>query len=735
MPVAIRPMTAPPPQARTAPRRWIAWLAALAIAAALLLAGEALIGRLSRDATESARVEAEAAADVVHQVLLRRLEAVEVLHRLTQSWLVLRESGNDQGRSAIETELASTVNAGQFGFIQVAIIGRDGWMLWSSIPGSGAPVYLGDREHFQVHARGLRGLFISIPLVGRVSQRWTVQLTRPLLGPDAAFAGVAVVSMDLHDLSEALAEIQFRPQDSAMILRGTLRAAHSRIPGTAIGTELPADDPLRASPPDQMTGSVLRRTPEGQQSITAWRRVAGTPLTVAYIQDYAASQAGVANLALLVRLTAGAGGAVTLMLVWVGLSLRARATARQVAAAAETERSLAEAASATYARRIAGLPGLIYGGDIRPDGTFTLTHASESAERVVGWTPAHLLDMPDPHELMEPSDAARQAEFYASVGQQGEAQREFRLRRGDGQWIWVRDSVRVVDRRADGTAEMVGYIADISDERAIQAKLQNAGRLTTLGEMATGLAHELNQPLAVMSLAADNASRALQRRGAAALPDIQERLSRIGQQAQRARDIVDHLRVFGRSDEGEPEPLSLAQAVEGASVLTNGALHAAAIDLSIDLPAGLPPVMARLVPLEQAIVNLLMNARDAIDDHRRETGREGEGAGWIRIAAAVEGPMVAMTIADSGGGIPDSHMDRLFEPFFTTKAPGKGTGLGLPLVHAAMRAFGGSITAANGPDGAVMTLTFAIAGAPAAAPVATAGAGAPTLPDAAPDIS
>ncbi|SFK15163.1 ATP-binding protein [Falsiroseomonas stagni] len=706
MPLATRLMNVRVASARGAPRRWLAWTAALCIAAALLFAGEALIARLSRDATESARVEAEAAADVVHQVLLRRLEAVEVLHRLTQSWLVLRESGNDQGRSAIETELASTVNAGQFGFVQVAIIGGDGWMLWSSIPGSGAPVHLGDREHFQVHARGLRSLFVSIPLVGRVSQRWTVQLTRPLLASDGGFSGVAVVSMDLHDLSDALADIQFRPQDSAMILRGTLRAAHSRLPGTAIGTELSADDPLRRAQPDQMTGSTLRNTPEGQASITAWRRVAGTPLTVAYIQDYAASQAGVANLALLVRLTAGAGGAMTLMMVWVGLSLRARAVARRAAETADIERSLAQAASMTYARRIAGLPGLIYGGDIRPDGSFTLTHASESAERVIGWTASHLLDMPDPHDLMEPDDAARQADFYAGVALHGEGQREFRIRRADGQWIWARDSARVVDRRADGSVEMVGYIADISDERAIQAKLQNAGRLTTLGEMATGLAHELNQPLAVMSLAADNASRALQRRGGAALPDIQERLSRIGQQAQRARDIVDHLRVFGRSDEGEPGPLPLARAVEGASVLTNGALHAAGIDLAIDLPADLPPVMARLVPLEQAIVNLLMNARDAIEEHRPDR----EAQGWIRIAAAVEGPVVTMTIADSGGGIPASHLDRLFEPFFTTKAPGKGTGLGLPLVHAAMKAFGGSISATNGPDGAVMTLTFPIAG-------------------------
>ena len=683
------------------PRRWLSPLAAFAVGCLVLLAGEGLISRLSHDVAQNARGEAEAASDAVHQMLLRRLEAVEVLHRLTQSWLVLRESGNNQGQAAIETELASTANAGHFGFIQVAIIERDGWMTWSSVPGSTTRVFLGDREHFQVHAQGQRGLFVSTPLVGRVSNRWSVQLTRPLLAADASFAGVVVVSMDLHDLSEGLAEIQLRPQDSATILRGNVRAAFSRPAANLLGRQLSGSDPLAVLPADQNRGVLLRDAADGRRAITAWRRMAGTPLVVAYSLDYATSQTTVERTALLVRMTGGATMLLALALAWLWLSHRARSDARQTASRAETERLLSESARVTYARRIAALPGVIYGGDIRPDGAFTMTHVSESATRVLGRDPAELMAMPDPHALMPPEEAARQREFYRDVGQSGGAQREFRMIHGDGRWVWVRDSVRVVDRRPDGTAEMVGYLADISQERDIQAKLQNAGRLTTLGEMATGLAHELNQPLAVMSLAADNAVRALQRHGAEALPGVQERLSRIGQQAQRARDIVDHLRVFGRQDEGDPEPIALRQAIDGATVLTNGALHAAGVELLVDVPPDLPPVMARLVPLEQAIVNLLVNARDAIGEHRAE-GKPS----WIRIAARQEDAQIVMTIADSGGGIAEENLGRLFEPFFTTKAPGKGTGLGLPLCHAAMRAFGGSIVASNGPDGAVMTLTF-----------------------------
>ncbi|OYW07319.1 MAG: hypothetical protein B7Z53_06465 [Rhodospirillales bacterium 12-71-4] len=288
--------------------------------------------------------------------------------------------------------------------------------------------------------------------------------------------------------------------------------------------------------------------------------------------------------------------------------------------------------------------------------------------------------------------ATARSAFFRSVAASGEANREFRLRRADGGWIWVRDSMRVVDRLPDGGVEIIGYMADITEQRQMQARLQSAGRLTTLGEMATGLAHELNQPLAVMSLAADNAMRALRGRGAEALPSVSERLARIGSQAKRAREIVDHLRLFGRPDEGEPEPVDLAAAIEGATVLAHGALASAGIVLLVELVPRLPPVMARLVPLEQAIVNLLVNARDAI----RETAPAEGATGRITIAARMQEEAVVMTVSDTGGGIPEPHLERLFE----------GTGLGLSLCHATMRSFGGGIAAANGPEGAVFTLRF-----------------------------
>jgi PAS domain S-box-containing protein len=343
---------------------------------------------------------------------------------------------------------------------------------------------------------------------------------------------------------------------------------------------------------------------------------------------------------------------------------------------------------------------VVFGGRVDRAGDFTLTHASESLERITGWRRDQLAEQQPWSTLARDMSVAEHAAFKRQVVAEGQGTREFRAYRQDGAVQLLREHLRVVEKLPDGTTEVVGYLRDITAERDIELKAQAAGRLATLGEMAAGLAHELNQPLAVMSLAADNAARALQRRGAEAVPDVLQRLERIGVQGRRARDIVDHLRVFGRpQEEGEPEPVSLSAAVEGAMVLTRAAMREAAIEVTLDLPEDLPQVIGRLIPFEQAIVNLLLNARDAIQEH-------GHGQGSIRIVGRVEEQGVVLRIIDNGGGIPEQVMYRLFEPFFTTKPPGKGTGLGLPICHAAMRAVGGNIEAANVEDGACFTLRF-----------------------------
>jgi C4-dicarboxylate-specific signal transduction histidine kinase len=274
---------------------------------------------------------------------------------------------------------------------------------------------------------------------------------------------------------------------------------------------------------------------------------------------------------------------------------------------------------------------------------------------------------------------------------------DLRLRRADASWLEVRSTVTVLDRLADGGVEVVGFMAEVTAERAAQAQAAAAGRLAALGEMGTGLAHELKQPLATISLAAENALRGFRRGNPEA---VGPRLERIIDQAQRAAGIIENLRRFARGSEpgAPPVPVPLDRAVESALALVGGPLQEAGIEVALALEAPPPLALGQMVSLEQVLVNLLLNAADALRAGPAGAPRR------IRIAAAAAGEMVRLTIADSGGGIHAAILPRLFEPFVATKDADQGTGLGLSICHGLVKAMGGSIEARNEAEGAVFSI-------------------------------
>ncbi|SFK40400.1 PAS-domain containing protein [Falsiroseomonas stagni] len=241
-------------------------------------------------------------------------------------------------------------------------------------------------------------------------------------------------------------------------------------------------------------------------------------------------------------------------------------------------------------------------------------------------------------------------------------------------------------------------VMDVTAERAAEARAAAAGRLTSLGEMAAGLAHELKQPLTAIALAAANASRAAERGDTSA---VLVRLGRIADQAARGGVLIDHLRRFARGGEGGDAnaTAALPAAVEGALTLIGGALREASIEVALHLPPGLPPVRGDSMALEQVLLNLLANARDAL-------GIRDSGA-CIGIAARqAEDGRVELDVSDNAGGIPDAVMSRLFQPFVTTKGPDRGTGLGLSICHGLVTSMGGTIEAENGAEGAIFRIAL-----------------------------
>ncbi len=281
----------------------------------------------------------------------------------------------------------------------------------------------------------------------------------------------------------------------------------------------------------------------------------------------------------------------------------------------------------------------------------------------------------------------------------------------DGRWIGTHVDVTDLCRmqrslsqarsRAEELAAMLQN--EIQERKRAEAQMVQSARLLSLGQMATGLAHELNQPLAVMALAADNAIRSLHEAGADAIPEALERLEGIANNCLRARGVVDHLRLFGRADDppATPEPMALPEAIKGALLLAEAAIRSAGIALTVSLPAARLQILGRAIPLEQAILNLLLNARDAILGHGRLDGA-------IHVAVTQQAEEVVLTVSDNGGGFAAGVLPRALEPFFTTKAAGKGNGLGLSLAYSTIRGMGGSLTLANAGDGAVARIILPI---------------------------
>ena len=247
---------------------------------------------------------------------------------------------------------------------------------------------------------------------------------------------------------------------------------------------------------------------------------------------------------------------------------------------------------------------------------------------------------------------------------------------------------------------------EVTERKRAQAHLVQASRMAILGEMATGAAHELNQPLNVIRMAADSTIERIEE-GDFDADYLRGKLTRISAQTERAAAIIDHMRIFGRKADEEPRPIDLREVARDALGLMGEQLRLDGIEIECDFPEDCRPALGHAAQIEQVVLNLLGNARDAIGANRQEPGEPR------RITLTIEDPgtedKVGLIVEDSGGGIPQDIISRIFEPFFTTKQTGKGTGLGLSISYGIVTDMAGSIEAVNGDDGARITITLPVA--------------------------
>ncbi len=264
----------------------------------------------------------------------------------------------------------------------------------------------------------------------------------------------------------------------------------------------------------------------------------------------------------------------------------------------------------------------------------------------------------------------------------------------------VRLSTRLVPVRDErGEIQyLLGISRDITEQREMERRIYNTEKLASIGTLAAGVAHEINNPLAVILGFTEMLAERF-KEGSSEREDLEI----IESNANNAKKIVENLLTFARVTEGMEDTLDVTRAVEAVLKVAHSTISKKDIEVRTDLAENLPRVRGDSREFQQVVFNLINNAVAAMEDN---------GGGVLSLSTAREGDWVRLTVRDTGTGIPERIQDQIYDPFFTTKKVGEGTGLGLSLCYGIVRKYGGkmsfsSVAEEDVPDGPTGT-TFVV---------------------------
>lgn len=288
---------------------------------------------------------------------------------------------------------------------------------------------------------------------------------------------------------------------------------------------------------------------------------------------------------------------------------------------------------------------------------------------------------------------------------------EYRVKRTDGQTLWVRDDRKLLCDGAGQPAEIIGCWTDITQQRLLQDQLRQAQKMESVGQLAGGVAHDFNNLLMVIQGYVEMLLNTEQ------LPEpAAQSLRQVYGAAEKAGHLTRQLLAFSRKQMMRPQELDLNELIGAVSQLLIRTLGEH-IRVRTDCAANLPSVLVDRSMIDQVIMNLAVNARDAMPDGGCLTlstrVQDIDESYRRRQPEARRGRFVCLSVADDGCGIPSEHLSRLFEPFFTTKEAGKGTGLGLATVYGILKQHEGWVEVESEPKrGTTFRVFIPAAGAP-----------------------
>ncbi len=269
-------------------------------------------------------------------------------------------------------------------------------------------------------------------------------------------------------------------------------------------------------------------------------------------------------------------------------------------------------------------------------------------------------------------------------------------------------NIRISPAEYPGQQVLLVTTSNITERLEAEQQLIHASKMATLGEMATGVAHELNQPLSVIKTASNFFMKKVNKKEKIDDEILLDMSKEIDAHVDRAAKIINHMRQFGRKSDLSLEKVQMNEVLKKAFEIFSQQLKVRGIEVVWDIQKDLPMVMGDYDRLEQVFINLLINARDAVED-KWGSKEYKKGDKKISIMTKSGRKKVICEICDTGAGIPEPILDKIFEPFFTTKKVGEGTGLGLSISYGIIQDCGGSIKAVlNKDEGACFIITFPI---------------------------
>jgi PAS domain S-box-containing protein len=377
-----------------------------------------------------------------------------------------------------------------------------------------------------------------------------------------------------------------------------------------------------------------------------------------------------------------------------------------ITARVETE-EVARAARQDLDELISTIDGIVWEADPQ---TFRFTFVSAQAERLLGYPVRRWLEEPEfwtAHIHPEDREASVRYCLECTRANQNH-QFDYRMIAADGRVVWLQDRVTVQSAGGQPT-RLRGVMVDVTERKRLEAQLRQAQKMEAMGTLAGGIAHDFNNILAAIGgnvelLAMDLGSRH---------PSL-DNIDEIRRAVRRASELVDRILTFSRPETHGQLPIQLGPIVVEAVRLVRS-LIPAGVELTLAIAPDVPDVQANVTQVHQVIVNLVTNAWQAMDG----------GAGRVDVALGTctltqpqrdahgelpPGAYVCLSVADTGHGMDAGTLERIFEPFFTTREAGRGTGLGLSMVHGIARGHGGAVLVESEPRrGSTFRVLFPVA--------------------------